>query len=173
MTSYDDFRYYFTQYAPRHFYLNCPEYLDIPPETRKYFDLHDDLWTGQDSLNFNGQQYLIKSATTYSSVRIPNKNNKKFLWITQNLAKSTSATYEITQAFKKGVLTRYTWIVDDTAGWNYTGLIRDIIHPKGDQKNHYDFELYNKQYQNIIYSNFRRNEFDKDFFEKPIKIEKI
>jgi len=173
MSSYDDFRYYFTQFAPRNFYLKCPEYQAIPKEMQKYFDLHDDLWTGQKILDFNDQQYSVKVTDTYSSVRVPNKNNKKFLWITQNLSKSTAATYEIEQAFKKGILLRWTWIVDDTAGWNYLGFIRDITHPKGDQKNLYDFELFNKQYQNIMYSNFRRNEFDKEFFEKPIKIERI
>ena len=61
---------------------------------QKYFDLHDDLWTGQKILDFNDQQYSVKVTDTYSSVRIPNKNNKKFLWITQNLSKSTAATYE-------------------------------------------------------------------------------
>ena len=173
MSSYDDFRYYFMQFAPRNFYLKCPEYAAIPEEFRKYFDLHDDLWTGQKFLTFNDKQYPVKVTDTYSAVRIPNKNGKKFLWITQNLAKSTAATYEIEQAFKKGVLVRFTWIVDDMAEWNYLGFVRDITHPKGDQKNLYDFELFNKEYQNIMYSNHRRNEFDKDFFEKPIKVERI
>jgi len=173
MSSYDDFRYYFTQFAPRHFYLKCPEYQAIPQQQRKYFDLHDDLWTGQKFLEFNSQQYPVKVTDNYSQVRIPNKNGKKFLWITQNLAKSTSATYEIERSFKKGVLARYTWIVDDISGWDYVGMIRDFIHPKGDEKNLYDLELFNKLYQNIIYSNFRKNEFDKDFFEKPIKVKRL
>lgn len=175
MTSYDDYRAYFMQYSPRQFYADCPEYANIPQEFRKYFDVHDDLWTGQKVTNFKGQDIAIKFTDSYSSVRLPNKNNKRFLWITQNMNKSTTATYEIQQAFRKGNLLRYTWVVDDTSEWEYVGLISDSIYPKTSlpQKNTYDLELFNKHYQNIIYSNHRVNEFDKDFFEKPIRVERI
>lgn len=175
MTSYDDYRQYFMQFKPRELYANCPEYANIPQEFRKYFDVHDDLWTGQKTINFNDQTIAVKYTDSYSSVRLPNKNGKKFLWITQNMSKSTTATYQIQDAFRKGSLLRYTWVVDDTAGWQYVGLVIDHIYPKKTlpQKNTYDFELFNKDYQNIIYSNHRVNEFDKDFFEKPIRVERI
>lgn len=87
--------------------------------------VHDTLWNAvydRDSdihiLNYNDQKYTIQIPPHrgYASVILPNSNGTKFLWITQNLNKSTYGTLDIERNAKLGNNHRITWIVDTTNG---------------------------------------------------------
>jgi len=82
---------------------------------------HNTLWdtlyddTKQYSqLEYQGNIYdiFIQADRGYASTIIPNAKGIPFLWITQNLHKSTYGSYQIQEAKNKNQDLRITWIVD-------------------------------------------------------------
>ncbi len=79
------------------------------------------------SLQYCGQTYTIQKPPTkqvdgwdifpgYASVLLPNSKGSKFMWITQNLHKSTYGTLAIKRAQEHGEDHRITWVVDTKNG---------------------------------------------------------
>jgi len=68
----------------------------------------------------------------YASVLLPNSKGTKFLWITQNLHKSTYGTLAIQRQTNQGNDHRITWIVDTNNGqFNYRSNITTTKDPSG------------------------------------------
>jgi hypothetical protein len=61
-------------------------------------------------------QVNIPAHCGYASVLLPNSNGKNFLWITQNIHKSTYGTFAIRNQKELGNDHRITWIVDTNNG---------------------------------------------------------
>jgi hypothetical protein len=88
--------------------------------------VHNSLWDKEEKLNYRGKTYDIYNPSHggYSSVILPNENGYNFLWITQNLNKSTYGSMAILQARTQGDDKRNTWIVDNNNGtFKYVGII--------------------------------------------------
>lgn len=92
---------------------------------KEIFDVHHALWDSlikidepAHSLEYQNQTYKINISPDrgYASCHLPNENGKMFLWITQNLNKSTSGSYQIKQAMERGEQRRTTWVVDTSTG---------------------------------------------------------
>lgn len=87
--------------------------------------VHHALWNAvydRDStihnLDYKDNTYTIQIANHkgYASVMLPNSKGTKFMWITQNLNKSTYGTLSINKAREKDEDHRITWIVDTRNG---------------------------------------------------------
>lgn len=96
--------------------------------------VHNSLWnavydvdSSYHTLNYCGQTYTIQKPSPkqvngwdvypgYASVILPNSKGSKFMWITQNLHKSTYGTLAIKRAQEAGEDHRITWVVDTTNG---------------------------------------------------------
>jgi hypothetical protein len=94
-------------------------------QVQSVLDVHNALWdavydldSSQHSLIYNGVEYSIKipAHRGYASVMLPNKNGVQFMWITQNLHKSSYGTMSIANAKARGEEQRITWIVDTRHG---------------------------------------------------------
>jgi hypothetical protein len=92
---------------------------------QQIFNVHNALWDSLSksdepghSLEYQGQTYKINISPDrgYASCHLPNSNGTNFLWITQNLTKSSSGSYQIKQARKRGEDLRTTWVVDTSTG---------------------------------------------------------
>jgi hypothetical protein len=86
---------------------------------------HNSLWNAlydRDSVDhflvYNEKKYQIfhPAHRGYSSVILPNAAGNTFLWITQNLNKSTYGTHEIHNGRDKNQDIRITWVVDTRHG---------------------------------------------------------
>jgi hypothetical protein len=87
--------------------------------------VHNSLWNAlydfdsdKHTLYYNDAQYNIYIGKNrgYASVNLPNLNGTQFLWITQNLNKSTYGTLQVQQARQRNEDHRITWIVDTSHG---------------------------------------------------------
>jgi hypothetical protein len=100
-----------------------------PPKDQSILDIlevHHSLWNKEEKINYRNKTYDIYTPEHqgFSSVILPNENDYNFLWITQNLNKSTYGTLGIIQSRSQGDDKRITWIVDNTAGtFKYVGVI--------------------------------------------------
>lgn len=102
-------------------------------QLKSILEIHESLWNAvydfdsdYHSLTYEGQSYdiYIPNERGYASVILPNPKGTKFLWITQNLNKSTYGSLSIQRAREKGQDLRITWIVDTRNGhFNYRSNI--------------------------------------------------
>lgn len=110
-------------------------------QAKTILQTHDALWNAvldfdglHHVLTHDGQKYdiFIPAQRGYASVILPNSNGIPFLWITQNLNKSTYGSLQIKQARDKDLDLRITWVVDTRNGqFNYRSTIktcRDADH---------------------------------------------
>ena len=102
---------------------------------------HNALWNAlydHDSdihcLYIGDQKYdiYIPQDRGYASALLPNPRGIKFLWITQNLNKSTYGSLAIQRARQKNQDLRITWIVDTRNGqFNYRTNIHTLYDDSG------------------------------------------
>jgi len=124
--------------------------------------VHDQLWNAvydrgvkSYSLTYKDKDYTINIPPHfgYASVLLPNSEGNKFLWITQNLNKSTYGTLAIKSAQDSNNDHRITWIVDTTnGGFRY----RSNITTTRDSQNtliHGAIEIYDSLGKETIWSN--------------------
>lgn len=86
------------------------------------------------TVNYLSKDYPIRISKEHSfaSALLPNSNGISFLWITQNLNKSSYATLNIQRDKSKGLDTRITWVVDTRNGqFNYKSNIRTTVDSNG------------------------------------------
>ena len=88
---------------------------ELPDNVNQILLVHHSLWNHTPTIKYGSISYptYTPSHEGYTSVILPNDNAKNFLWITQNLNKSSYATSEITKAQTLGHVKRITWIVDN------------------------------------------------------------
>lgn len=94
-------------------------------QAEEILKVHHSLWNAAldfdstvHSLQYKEHNYTIQIANHrgYASVLLPNSKGTKFMWITQNLQKSTYGTLEINRARERGEDHRITWVVDTRQG---------------------------------------------------------
>ena len=87
--------------------------------------VHDSLWesvystdNSRPSITYKGNTYHIQVPThrAYASVLLPNGTGTNFLWVTNNMSKSSYGTLAIQRAAKHNEDHRITWILDTTNG---------------------------------------------------------
>ena len=92
--------------------------------------VHDNLWNhlyaaknqgfyaGNAQIKYQEQDHNINipQHLGYASVLLPNANGRKYLWITQNLNKSSYGSLAIARCASIGHDNRITWIVDTNDG---------------------------------------------------------
>lgn len=103
--------------------------------------VHDQLWNylhgktnGNNILEYDGSEYIIQqpSHKGYASVVLPNSRGKNFLWITQNLNKTTYGSMAIERYKSEGKDHRITWIVDTNNGdFKYRSNISTVLDSSG------------------------------------------
>jgi hypothetical protein len=95
------------------------------PIVESVLAVHNSLWTALydfdsdiHNLHYNNIKYdiYLPKHRGYASVNLPNSKGTQFLWITQNLNKSTYGTLQIQNARKRNQDHRITWIVDTSNG---------------------------------------------------------
>jgi hypothetical protein len=128
--------------------------VDIPKNIQLMLDVHYDLWDFRSIIEVNGINYPTRLASHagYNSVIIPGKDNQNYLWITQNLNKSTLATLSINSAKDKGEQRKVTWIINNSdAQFAYVGCVTTHFYPKtGDL--FIQVVKFNSSFQEVIYS---------------------
>ena len=112
------------------------------PITESILAVHNSLWNALydfdsdiHSLHYNDIQYNIylPKHRGYASVNLPNPKGTQFLWITQNLNKSTYGTLQIQKARQRNEDQRITWIVDTSNGqFQYRTSIRTTASDTGE-----------------------------------------
>lgn len=103
-------------------------------------------------LDDNKVDIYIPADRGYASVILPNPKGTKFLWITQNLNKSTYGSLAIQRARTKDMDLRITWIVDTRNGqFDYKTNIHTMYDSNG-QLVDGKIELYDSLGQEIIWS---------------------
>jgi hypothetical protein len=125
----------------------------IPSHVYPILDVHHGLWNRDKSVTYKSKEYQTYTPTHggYSSVILPNENGYNFLWITQNLNKSSGASLEIIRSHSQGDDTRVTWIVDNSNNkFTYVGLVKTTDYFDG--KKSIIIERYDSQGTQIIYS---------------------
>lgn len=120
-------------------------------EVEQILKTHNSLWNSlydldspDHCLEYKNKIYqiFIPVHRGYSSVVLPNSSGNNFLWITQNLNKSTYGTHQIHTARDKDQDLRITWIVDTRHGeFVYKANIRTCCDFSG-QLMHADIEYY-------------------------------
>jgi len=133
--------------------------LEISPNIQKILDVHNLLWDmlsasnyNYQNIEFNGVQYSVNipEHLGFASVVLPGNNNKNFLWITQNMNKSTYGSLDIKEARSQGNDKRITWIVDNTDDkFHYCALIKTCFYFDG--KNYILVEKYKNDTTEIVY----------------------
>lgn len=104
---------------------------ELPDNVNQILAVHHSLWNHTPTIKYGGISYptYTPSHEGYTSVILPNDNAKNFLWITQNLNKSSYATSEITKAQTLGHVKRITWIVDNNDNkFNYCGMVKTCAY---------------------------------------------
>lgn len=125
----------------------------IPDHVQPILDVHHGLWNRDKTVTYRSQEYqvFIPSHEGYSSAILPNENGYNFLWITQNLNKTSGATLDIIRSRSQGDDTRVTWIVDNSNNkFSYVGLVRTTDYFDG--KKSIIIERYDDQGTRVIYS---------------------
>lgn len=88
-------------------------------------NVHDSLWNAlyssdesRPSITYKGNTYSIQipKHRGYASVMLPNSSGTRFMWVTQNLHKSSYGTMAIERSRKLGEDQRITWILDTSNG---------------------------------------------------------
>ena len=95
------------------------------------YDLDSDIHT----LHYNDIEYNIylPKHRGYASVNLPNPKRIQFLWITQNLNKSTYGTLQVQRSRQRNEDHRLTWIVDTSDGqFEYRTCIRTTATDLGE-----------------------------------------
>lgn len=115
--------------------------LEISPNIQQILDVHNSLWDilslsdrNHKNVEFNGVQYPVNIPRHlgFASVVLPGNDNKNFLWITQNMNKSTYGSLDIKEARSQGNDKRITWIVDNTNDkFHYCALIKTCLYFDG------------------------------------------
>lgn len=93
----------------------------------KVLGVHHTLWSIQqasdkslvaNTIEYDDKSYpvVVPEHTGYCSVLLPNPKGLNFLWITQNMNKSTYGTLAIKDSLLKGEDHRITWIIDTRNG---------------------------------------------------------
>lgn len=110
-------------------------------QATEILNVHNALWNAvydHDSnnhvLRYKDELYQINIPPHrgYASVLLPNSKGTKFLWITQNLHKSTYGTLAIQRQTSQGNDHRISWIVDTNNGqFNYRSNITTTKDPSG------------------------------------------
>jgi hypothetical protein len=113
---------------------------EIPAHIEQLLDVHNTLWDAlSDSyaglkLDYKGSKYDIYKPehNGFTSTVLSNDNGKNFLWITQNLNKSSYGSFEIKRARSQGDDKRITWIVDNSNDkFYYCALIKTCVYFDG------------------------------------------
>jgi hypothetical protein len=112
------------------------------PMVESILAVHNSLWNAlydldsdTHSLHYNDTKYSIylPKHRGYASVNLPNPKGTQFLWITQNLNKSTYGTLQIQKARQRDEDQRITWIVDTSNGqFEYRTSIRTTATDTGE-----------------------------------------
>jgi len=133
--------------------------LEIPTNVQSVLDVHNSLWNMLSASNidtktiqFNGVHYPVNIPVHlgFASVVLPGNNNKNFLWITQNMNKSTYGSLDIKEARSQGNDKRITWIVDNTNDkFHYCALIKTCLYFDG--KMDILVEKYKNESTEIVY----------------------
>lgn len=132
---------------------------DIPVNVKQILDVHHALWNatsdpdGEHKLEYKDSYYniYIPSHQGYASVVLPSGIGKNFLWITQNLNKSSYASIEIKKARSQGDDKRVTWIVDNSNDkFYYCALIKTCSYFDGKQD--ILIEKYSENGTQLVYS---------------------
>ena len=102
--------------------------------TESILAVHNSLWNALydfdsdiHSLHYNDIKHdiYLPKHRGYASVNLPNPKGTPFLWITQNLNKSTYGTLQIQRSRERNEDQRITWIVDTSNGqFEYRTSIR-------------------------------------------------
>lgn len=100
----------------------------------------------------NTYDIYLPAQRGYASVILPNHKGTKFLWITQNLNKSTYGSLAIQRARQHNQDHRITWIVDTRNGqFNYRTNISTTADLVGELL-HGQIELYDSLGQETVWS---------------------
>jgi len=131
----------------------------MPTHVEQLLDVHNTLWDAlSDShaslkLNYKGIGYDIYKPdhNGFTSTVLSNDNGKNFLWITQNLNKSSHASSDIKRSRSQGDDKRITWIIDNSNNqFYYCALIRTCVYFDGKE------DIYIERYYNdtteLVYS---------------------
>jgi hypothetical protein len=112
-----------------------------PKILKEILSVHEALWNALydfdadfHSLEYQGKTYNIHipAQRGYASVLLPNSNGTNFLWITQNLNKSSYGSSLIQKHRSENKDTRLTWIVDTRHGqFKYVSHIRTTKDDEG------------------------------------------
>ena len=123
--------------------------------------VHDTLWDAASSgtrihtLIYQGNEYTIQipGHKGYASVLLPNSNGTMFLWITQNIHKSTYGSLAIQRNNELGNSHRITWVVDtNNGGFSYRSNITTTRDSAGNLI-HGAIEIYDGLGKAIVWSN--------------------
>ena len=125
----------------------------INQNIQSILDLHHGLWNKEKTVTYKNKKYTTfqPSHDGYVSVILPNENDYNFLWITQNLNKSSGASVEINRARSQGDDLRITWIIDNSRNrFTYVGLVRTCDYFDG--KKSIIIERYDERGTHVLYS---------------------
>jgi len=100
--------------------------MNISQETiDEILSVHESLWeavystdNSRPSISYKGNTYHIQLPPhkAYASVLLPNGTGTNFLWVTQNMRKSSYGTMAIERALKRNEDHRISWILDTSNG---------------------------------------------------------
>lgn len=122
--------------------------------------VHNALWNAvydrdstEHSLEYKNDTYQIQIPVHkgYASVLLPNSKGIKFMWITQNLNKSTYGTLSITKAKLNNEDHRITWIVDTRNG-GFTYRCNITTTAKDGRMTYGTIEIYDDFGKEIVWS---------------------
>lgn len=130
-------------------------------QVKSILQIHNSLWNAVNDfdsdyhcLTYQDQTYdiYIPAERGYASVILPNPQGTKFLWITQNLNKSTYGSLQILKARQKDQDLRITWVVDTRNGqFNYRSNVSTHYDSDGTLLNGH-IEYYDSLGTDIIWS---------------------
>jgi hypothetical protein len=142
-------------------YENNTDQLTIEPVSPPKMDskiseilqVHNALWNRELSIQFNGNTYKphVPEHGGFSSLILPNENQYNFLWLTQNLNKTSTTTSKILHSRSQGDDLRITWIVDNNGGkFTYVGCVTTIDYFDGNTSK--IIERYTDEGTFVVYS---------------------
>jgi len=130
-------------------------------ELQEVLNTHNALWNAlydydglRHCVTYKDETYDIRIPPHrgYASAILPNKNGNPFLWITQNLNKSSYGSLAIERAQKNDQDHRITWIVDTTNGqFKYRTNISTTVNDLG-QLIYANIEMYDSLGAQTIWS---------------------
>lgn len=129
-------------------------------QANELLKVHNALWNAvydRDStihnLDYKDNNYPIQIANHkgYASVMLPNSKGIKFMWITQNLNKSTYGTLAINKARNEHQDHRITWIVDTRNG-GFTYRCNITTTSQDDKMTYGTIEIYDDFGKEVVWS---------------------